>query len=536
MVTWYYQLGLRAKLFLSFGVVIVMSIIIAGTSLSQMNKSRELADYMQWSLAERYARVDGTLTAAVDMMNNVNKFIDSGKTGTSLHDDARKALNKFLDLASNLETGRFPNEINRIRDNAGRLRDVFENKIHPLVVKNDIPSAGHIFAEEVTPLFMALVGDLNVVRSYQITDVLGKSKEAASVEPVIWVGILSVGVIIASMIVASLTAAYARGALTALDEVITRIEKGELGKKIDLKYHDEFGRLGQSLETMRGILFEIIQDMISASTFAKKSMHEMIDRMTSVYNNAREAENRTVTVAAAANQMVSTSQEIAQNCEAAAGLSRASSNITQTGIGHAKESIASIYRQSEQTRSDSEQIEAMIKQTRSINSIVGTIDEIAAQTNLLALNAAIEAARAGEAGRGFAVVADEVRALASRTSSSISEINDMVSLIERDANNASASMERSVNDMGNIAEETSGLENVFNDILKHVNNVNAQINQIAASVEEQTTASSEISSHIQNLTTDAQNFAEAAESTMAVMKQTADDIDTLNSKMSRFKL
>ncbi len=220
----------------------------------------------------------------------------------------------------------------------------------------------------------------------------------------------------------------------------------------------------------------------------------------------------------------------------AANIAQSSTDKTNEGMLKAKESISAIYDQAEQTKANGQQIEAMVNQSRSINSIVNTIDEIAAQTNLLALNAAIEAARAGEAGRGFAVVADEVRALASRTSSSTSEITDKVERMVDVANQANDSMAKSVSGIASLADDTSLLDSVLTEVLNHVQDVNTQISQIAAAAEEQTNASNEISHSMQELTDITRDVAGIAEETSAVVNNSFNQIGILNDNIRKFKI
>ncbi len=251
----------------------------------------------------------------------------------------------------------------------------------------------------------------------------------------------------------------------------------------------------------------LVKEIKVTANAVEDNVHTINEITTVINDKAQESESRALTVAAASNEMVSTTSDIAKNCETAAQSSTESNNTTSEGVAAVEDTIQGIQEQVENSRKDAEYIQALVNQAENIGAIVNTIDDIASQTNLLALNAAIEAARAGEAGKGFAVVADEVRALASRTSKSTQEITRMVSQIQSDANTANESMTQSLSRMNDLADKTSTVSSLLQSIIDQVGGVTQQITQIATAAEQQTTATSEISTNMQGITDISQSFA-----------------------------
>lgn len=536
MLSWYYKLGLRAKLYLGFGVVILLTFVITSSALTSVHNAQSVAEEINFTLKDRYARFENYLKLTLESDSDLFELVETDGNSASYMASLDKNLAALQSDVSTLTSTRHPSEVAELKRHALNFCDAYFNKIKPLMLKGKQEEAREVYGVISVEDFDDMIALEMKLMDYQVQESLEASASGADSSPLIIVLTMAIAALVMSIFISTFTANYCKGALSHLSKYIERMEGQDLSTPVVVKYGDEFGKLAQSIENMRLQQREMLHQMVQASVTSQNSMQNMLNDMQNLSANASESQNRAITVAAATEQMVATNQDIARNCEQAAKLSRESHDITDNSIAKAKQSIHAIHNQSAQTKDDSRQIETMINQSRNITSIVEAIDEIASQTNLLALNAAIEAARAGEAGRGFAVVADEVRALASRTSSSITEITQLVDLIEKDANAASVSMERSVSDMETIATDTSNLEEILNGVLVHVDDVNNEITRIATAVEQQSSASSEISCNIQTLTDSAQEVAKVVESTMVTLNQTYTDINELHSKLGRFKL
>lgn len=534
---WYFKLSIKAKLLLSFILILILTMFISGLAMNSMNQAQTVADDLHEVLTGRYVRMSNVLDHSIRMQVAAVEYVAKGQQDPSQKSKLERAISESAQHFEVLQRTRYPQEVGLIKDTRVEILDIINNKLYPAMDSGDVSEAERILVREIMPKFGAITTTSIDLHHRQIAVATELSAPLTNNTPLILVAIITVIAIILSLTIAFATAAYAKGALAFAIQEIAYLEHQDLSRNISNNiYQDEFGTLIKSLDNCRLLFSQVLTRVTDAANNVQQNMINVKDATARLAANAHDSESRTLTVATAADEMVATTQDIASNCSNAASISNQSSAITNTAMSKVKSSIEEIFRQAEQTKQDNKQIETMINQSRSIGSIVSTIDEIAAQTNLLALNAAIEAARAGEAGRGFAVVADEVRALASRTSSSTNEITNMVSLIEHDANIASESMANSVSNMDNLANNTSGLEHVLNDILTYVNDVNAQITQIATATEEQSATTAEISNNMQSLSNSSKEVANIAAQTEEVIADTTAKVQALTNELATFRL
>ena len=251
--------------------------------------------------------------------------------------------------------------------------------------------------------------------------------------------------------------------------------------------------------------------------------------------NIQSQQSETELVATAMNEMSSAAGEIASNADQASShaheANREAGNSREIVVQTSK-AVTSL---SGNMEISARAINVLKQETENIDSVLNVIQGIAEQTNLLALNAAIEAARAGEQGRGFAVVADEVRALASKTQASTKEINEMILRLQQGASEAVSAIEDSVQKTLTTVEATKQAENALNTVTAAIQTINEMNAQIAVASEEQSAVSEEINRNVTNIAQLTADSSEATDDVMNITRQVRTVGETLSRQISEFR-
>ncbi|EJL00232.1 MULTISPECIES: methyl-accepting chemotaxis protein [Pseudomonas] len=391
--------------------------------------------------------------------------------------------------------------IERLREEHRVLGTAYQKGRDAFVAAGADPAAGDAAVKGVdraaSEQMSALVSELRKQGSERSRDI------SAAAQRTVWIGLL---VMLASGLLIGLLSLWLVNRslvepIRQLIDYVAQLSRGRIAERVASSRQDELGKLAVAANTLRDFLAETFSRLQRSATDLDSSSGELNAIATLMSQGTNDQFNRTDQVATAMNEMSATAQEVARHAADAARAADDADQSAQQGEQVMQGTIHTITLMRGEIANTAEVIRRLEADSGRIGKVLEVIRGIAEQTNLLALNAAIEAARAGEAGRGFAVVADEVRSLAQRTAASIIEINQIIQSVQTGALDAAHAIESGQARSDASVEQVTQAGAMLERITEAVEAIRDMNRQIATAAEEQTSVAEDISRNLTEITT-----------------------------------
>ncbi|MBX8474992.1 methyl-accepting chemotaxis protein [Pseudomonas cichorii] len=537
------NMNIAPRAFLGFAVIGTLMLILGIFALSQMSKIRvateTLAENSVPSIKslDRFAEVSIRLRV-LSYRLLVNREPDIQQKTIDLLAMRNKQIGEAQAIYEKLIGD--PKEqalYNQYVQLLGQYRQL-EERMKVLTRANRIDELQDLLNNEMlsnSDQMNVVLGKLVDINTEQLNDTKKQAAQEYASAFNLVIGLLIAATLLTILFAWLLTKSITRPISAALHAAET-IAEGNLTRPIEVDGSDEAGRLLLAMQTMQGKLRDTLQ-RISGSATQLASAAEELNAVTDESARGLAQQNNEIEQAATAvNEMTSAVEEVARNATSTSEASKSATSSAGDGRDLVVETVNAIERMSGDVQSTAELISNLAEESRDIGKVLDVIRGLADQTNLLALNAAIEAARAGEAGRGFAVVADEVRALAHRTQQSTSEIERMIGSIQGGTEQAVNSMRNSTERAESTLSIAKGAGLALETIHTAVEEINERNLVIASAAEEQAQVAREVDRNLVNIRDLSAQSTTGANQTTAASNELSRLAVDLNSMVSRFSL
>jgi methyl-accepting chemotaxis protein len=523
-----FQWNIQKKLLAAFSVLLVLVIIAGVVTLVASLRMERQSDLISRATAINGDFVEGLSVRASQIYHD---FIEAGLMNNAVVlADGRKSAEEFRTLLATLPTVCSSCHENKVKgfDVEGSVTSIRKAFDHYYLVGEQMSNA---FKEQQQYEGVVLIGEFHNARM-SLDKQLARVKELGdrhfrdSLENVAVLtsttrstAFLGMGlVVVLGIALAFYISNRARVVIENVAGTADRVAGGDLtGADLDSSSDDEIGSLVHSVNQMKHALGEMLGSIVTTSNQVATSSEQLSATVKTITESMKAQANRADQVATSTTEMSQSVLDIAQNASNIAASSDETRAVASEGEAVVKRTVDEVQEISRAVTDSAKLMESLGARSNQIGEIINVINEIADQTNLLALNAAIEAARAGEQGRGFAVVADEVRKLAERTGRATTEISTMISAIQDETSRAVSSMHESIKRVEHGTELSSQAGQALHRIVDSVNALQTMVAHIASATEEMSTTSETISSDIETMAMSArQTGSSAAEITQAV--------------------
>ncbi len=537
------NLRIGVKMGLVFGFLLFMVIVMIFFGLISTQKVNESVEqiakgnYLKTIYATQCAKSLDDLQGSIRMLvllKDGNSILEEKKKLETARANYREAMKKLEEIEKTDKGIRIIEKAKSAIAPAAAIN----NKIIDMAIAHETDKATALLLSEGIPLTEKVQNAFDEQVKYQQQGVDEAYKKSIAVYTRAKIVQLVAGAV---SIILGLAAAIflINNFVTRINRVakaMNRVADGDVSVKLRIYADDEIGDLGRNINRMLSSINNMIASISETAKQVSSSANVMYSSSEQIATGAEEAAAQAGTVATASEEMAATSSEIAQNCNMAAESSRQATESASEGASVVRETVTGMNRIAQRVKETAKTVENLGSRSDQIGDIVGTIEDIADQTNLLALNAAIEAARAGEQGRGFAVVADEVRALAERTTKATKEIGQMIRAIQSETKGAVSAMEEGVNEVEKGTKAAAKSGKALEQILEQINTVTMQINQIATAAEQQTATTTEITSNIQQITEVVQASASCSQDSASAASRLSQLSEELGLLVGQFTL
>jgi methyl-accepting chemotaxis protein len=413
-----------------------------------------------------------------------------------------------------------------------RYFKAFWEKVVPLSRKNQQDAALVLLRSDVRPIAASVGEDFDKHMAFNEKMAADYSNEVIStVSNAIK---LSVATIVAATLALSvlgyLMLMAIRGPLNHIRDSVTQIESDlDFTLRVEVKRQDEIGVTAQALNRLLDKMQGNLKSIMARTENVAHSAGQMATTSNQVATASHQQSEAASNMAATIEEMTVSINHVGDRAQEADRISSESGTLASSGEAVIGRTVEDINKISTTVNQAAERIKELVDSSQKISTVVGVIKEVADQTNLLALNAAIEAARAGEQGRGFAVVADEVRKLAERTSASTKEISETIESMRIGAGEASASMESVVNEVNLGVESAQEASEAINQIGTGSRNTVEMVEEISTAIREQASAMTSIAQQVERIAQMSEESSAAAGNSAQVAK----DLDGLAGEMKQ---